>query len=251
MLARTAVLSALATAAAVAVAAPASAQKAKRPKPACGIRLLPLAEGNWWSYETVNQPPGGPAPAPVKIEVVKVETSGKSATITLKESYRGNEYEMTATCSRDGLVLPPASFFFASEPGGIAGMTFTNEQHKGNSYPARGFKSGDQWLEEYKADVTRPAGEGTKAEHAPAKVELERLTTVVPGRALVDTAITTYTATSLEFEILGRGLVGEKSQEIPVRTKGALWFDKKIGIVRAREVTGREWQLVDTNLVAK
>ena len=250
MLCRTALLSAGVLA--LLLAAPAHAQKAKPPKPACGISYLPLAEGNWWSYEAVNQPPGGPEAAPVKIEVIKVVSEGGTDTITLKESYRGTDYEMTATCTKaGGLVLPPDSFFWASEPGGASMMVLENVEHKGSSYPGKGLRSGDQWLEEFKADVVRTAADGSKVVHAPAKIELERLTTVLPGRAIVDTAVKTFTAMSLEFEMLGRGLVDEKSQEIAVRNKGAMWIDTKIGIVRAREISGREWQLLDTNLVQK
>jgi len=238
--------------AALLAASPAlSAPKVKAPKPACGIQFLPLAEGSWWVYEPVNQPPGGAPPANVKVEVLSVSTNGADTTIQLKETYRDNEYEMTATCGKAGLVLPPESFFFAGEPGGLSSMTQDNAEHKGNSYPTRGLKSGDQWFEEYKADITRPPAEGTKAQHEAAKIELERLTTVLPGAQLVDTAIQTYKATPVEFEIRGRALIGEKSQEIPVRDKGAIWFVNKIGVVRAREVSGREWQLVDSSLVAK
>jgi hypothetical protein len=238
-------------AAALTVSAAAHAQKTKKPKPACGIKHLPLAEGTSWVYEPVNQPPGGPPPANLRVEVLKVEKDGANTAITIKETYRDNEYEMVATCDKSGIVLPPESFFFAGEPGGTAMLELSNVKHKGSSYPVRGLKSGDQWLEEFKADVKRVIADGAAAEHGDAKVELERLVTVLPGKQVVSTGIQTYKATPVEFEVLGRGLVGEKTQEIPVRDKGAIWFVNKIGVVRAREVSGREWQLIDSTLIAK
>ncbi|RMH36707.1 MAG: hypothetical protein D6689_21955 [Deltaproteobacteria bacterium] len=242
----------VAAAAALLVAGPAAAQRAKPAKPACGIQFLPLAEGNYWVFEPINQPPAGPPPAKVKIEVVKVEPQGKkAATITLKETYRDVEFEMKATCDAAQLVLPPESFFFAAEPGGVSGMQIEGFEHKGASFPAKGLKPGDQWFEEIRFDVVRVPAEGSNATHDPAKVELERLTTVTRGQQLVDTAFGPFKAQVVEFEIRGRGIIGEKSQEIPVRDKGILWFSKRIGLSRARDVSGREWQLVDTNLVAK
>ncbi len=238
---------ALVIAALAVLAVPAAAQKAKRPKPACGIKYLPLVEGNWWTYEPVNQPPAGPPAAQLKVEVVKVETEGKTTTITMKETYREVEFEMIATCTKAGLVLPPESFFFAGEPGGVSNITIENYTHKGTSFPIK-FKPGDQWFEEFKFDVVRAPAEGVKVVHEPAKVELERLTTVSRGQQIVDTAIQTYRTTPIEFEIRGRGLVGEKSSEIAVRDKGILWFTPLIGLARVREVSAREWQLIDSNL---
>lgn len=247
---RFAIVIATLAAAAVAVAVPAAAQKVKRPKPACGIKYLPLVEGNWWTYEPVNQPPAGPPAAQLKVEVLEVETEGKTTTIVMKETYREVEYEVIATCSAAGLVLPPESFFFAGEPGGVANMTIENFTHKGTSFPIK-LKPGAQWLEEITFDVLRGTTEGVKVEHEPAKVELERLTTVVWGQQMVDTAIQTYRTTPIEFQIVGRGLIGEKSSEIPVRDKGFLWFTPLIGLARVREVSAREWQLIDSNLAPK
>ena len=230
-----------------AFAVPAAAQKVKKPTPACGIKYLPLTEGNWWTYEPVNQPPTGAPAAQLKVEVLKVETEGKTTTITMKETYREVEFEVVATCSKAGLLLPPESFFFAGEPGGVSNMTIENFTRKGTSFPIT-FKAGDQWFEEFKFDVVRAPSEGVKVEHEPAKVELERLTTVIQGQQMVDTAIQSYRTTPIEFEIRGRGLVGEKSSEIAVRNKGTLWFSPLIGLARAREVSSREWQLIDSNL---
>lgn len=234
------------------LAAPAAAQKkAKKVKPACGINYLPLAEGNWWTYEPVNQPPAGPPAATLRVEVTKVETEGKVTTITMKETYRGVDFDVVATCSKDGLILPPESFFFAGEPGGVANMTIENFTHKGISLPIK-LKGGVQLpLEEIKFDVTRVPAAGAKVTHDPAKVELERLVTVASGQQMVDTAIQTYRATPVEFEIRGRGLVGEKSSEIAVRDKGILWFTPLIGLARVREVNSREWQLIDSSLAPK
>jgi hypothetical protein len=188
--------------------------------------------------------------APLKVEVMSVDKDGKSATITLKETYREVEFEMTATCTSAGIVLPAESFFFSGEPGGVSNMTVENLVHKGTSFPAR-LKSGSQWFEEIRFDVKRQATEGTKAVHDDAKVELERLATVAPGQQVVDTGIQTYRSTPIEFEMRGRALIGEKTQEIAVRENGVLWIYGKIGVVRTREVSGVEWQLTDTNLVKK
>ncbi len=231
----------------VAVAQKKKGKGAGRPAPACGIDYLPLAEGNSWTYEPINPPPGF-APANLVVTVTKVETADGTTTITMEEKYRDYTSTMTATCDKSGLVVPADSFFFASEPGGALLMTLENAVHKGTSYPAK--KLDGQWFEEVKADVLRAAAPDSKAVHDPAKIEFERLTTV-GGKERVTTGMGVYSTTRLEFEVRGRSIIGEKQQEIPVREKGALWFAPRIGVVKTQEISGRQWQLIDTNLLEK
>jgi hypothetical protein len=221
----------------------------KAAQSACGLSYLPLVEGHSWTYEPVNQPPAGAPPANLIVNVTRV-TPGPagSAEIALEEVYRGQTVPMKATCTTAGLVLPPESFFFMAEPGGAPYLSLSNVEREGVSFPIRGLKAGAQWLEEVRGDVIRPAAEGSNAAHGQGRFELERLATVQSTKEVAETGIGSHDVTRLEIEVLGRGIVGEKSTELTVRNPAQLWFAPRIGVVRARDVAGREWQIIETNV---
>jgi hypothetical protein len=248
-------LSVLLAVAGVLVHAPASHAAPKRPAPACGLDFLPLVDGVQWTYELVAPMPlmpGYPPPPPsrVVIKVVSVQKNGSATEIKLEETYRDVTTAMVATCSAAGLTVPAESFFFAGEPGGALLMEMTGIQHEGASFPpGKQLVAATQTYEKLKAGVTRQPSPGLSPQHADGTVELERLLTV-GGRESVETGMGPYRATVVTIKLQGRGKVGEREQEIPL-AEGAFWFAPKIGIVRVREISGREWQLVDTNALAR
>jgi hypothetical protein len=218
---------------------------------ACGTGYLYLAEGNTWTYQPLGTIPGGPPPSNLTLKVAKIETAEGVTSVTLEETYREVTYTHVATCSKDGIVLPPGSFLFAAEPGGATAVRLANIAQQGASYPSgKSVAVGKQWFVEFKADVERTPAEGSNATHPAARVEIERLATVYPTETL-DVPLGRFRATRIGFEIRGRGVVGETNQEIPVGQEGAMWIAPRIGIVRAREVSGRAWELIDTNAMAR
>lgn len=230
--------------------------KGKKATPACGLGYLPLSEGATWTYETVNQPPGI-KPAPITVKVAAVTTEGKQTSITLEESYRGTTTTTVAVCDADGITFPPDSFFFAGEPGGAMLMELSDVTRSGDpSLPGKkGLVAGEQRFEQVKAKAARSAVEGTGAVHEPASFTVEKLTTIA-AREPVETGLGPYRAVRVSFEFRGRAAITPdtpeaKEQEIQVRTEGAFWFADGLGLVRAREISGREWQLVSSSLLGE
>ncbi len=104
----------IALAAALAVLpASADAQKKKKKKskvkPACGLKVLPFAEGAEWKYqyfvpEGVQLPPGVRVqdPPELTIKVTKVAKSGAKTVIGLEESYRKVVVKTELECDAKG-----------------------------------------------------------------------------------------------------------------------------------------------------
>jgi|GEM_PF-5097205 len=234
----------------------ADAKKKRRGKvggPSCSVSYLKLVEGNTWTYRNVNPVPNGPPPAELTLTVKSIEAGDDGKTvITVVQSFRGRTHETPLTCSAEGLVVPPHSFLFAGEAGADPGITRSNEEHNGVTYPndASYRKVGATGEELYKADVTRDVAEGSGAEYNKSRVEVERLYLVASTSTTVETEVGSRNrATRIGFQIQARSFVDEKDRELPVANNGDIWIDRKLGAVRFKDSQGLEWALSASNLL--
>ncbi len=235
----------------------ASAASAKPPKtvggppPACGLKAMPLAVGNTWTWKA--------GVAQVTLKVVEV-TPGKDAlgkpqtTIIVEELYQGRVLKNQLTCTPDkGLVVPLESVLFSGEPGGPVAMTFNVTAHESVTLLNDGqLIDGNGWVEKVKADVTREDAGKAGAKHAPAKLELDRHVHVEPGTTEVVTGVGQWrNAQKIVFELRGRGEVDPEKTEIPIKRPGAFYIVKGLGVVKIDDAFDKTWELSDTNLIGK
>lgn len=249
----------IALAAAVA-ALPASAdaqKKKKKPKvkPACGLKVLPFAEGTEWKYqyfvpEGVQLPPGVRVqdPPELLIKVTKVaKGAGGKTVIGLEESYRKVVVKTELECDAKGLTVPPDSFFFAGQPGGGLQMKVGKVERKAETNV---FEKGDlkgEAFEELKTDVTREPSPNSGAVLVPAKVEIERKMTVGAQKETVESGITSHKATRLTIQMTGRATLQstpDKPFNVPTLDV-AMFFEPDVGIVQVRNSQGQGWKLAE------
>lgn len=240
----------LAVAACLATPAVASARPRPKSKYACGADFLALTEGAVLEYQLLpaTQPPKGPKadwPATFKVEVKKVEESGKNTTITLVEKFRDFSRETTISCGDGGIKISPQSFFFVGELGGGLNMELSNIKREGPDLPAPAdFRKGQNWTSYIKADVKRTATEGSNAEIGNAKIEIDR-ELIISGREAVETDLGEQRAFRLDIVLGGRAAVEpvlDKWVDLP-RANVTLWFAPGVGLVKAENRYGHGWQL--------
>jgi hypothetical protein len=237
------------------LATPALAQRggpkprAGGPPPACGLKALPLAVGNTWTYKSGSQQ--------VHIKVLEVapgkDHAGKPATtIVTEESYQGLTVKATHTCTAaGGLIAAVDSFFFSGEPGGGVGATLTVTARDKATLPPDGEISGDQgWVESVKADVARTDAAGAGADHKPAKVEVERHVTV-KGDERIMIGLGQFSSAKIIFELRGRGLVDEQRVELPIKRPATMWLARGVGFVKVEDAFDKTWELMDSNVLPR
>ncbi len=257
----------------------AQAQRKRKGKPACGITYLPLVVGNQWTYGPVQAPTpenedqkkfldglaklAPPQPKRIQITVTSVDrVAGGVTEVTLEEitelypsekGKKGTEIKLETKlrCTARTLEISPNSFFFAAESGGGLLMELENVQRSGDPFPGRqGFRRGAKWNSEIKADVTRHATENTGAKMTNGRVEMEREMTVGPTELLA-TPTGTYRAESVWFQMSGRAFVEpdmKSGSEMALGVPGTLWFEKKVGMVQAKNRSGQWFQLTAVKL---
>lgn len=216
---------------------------------ACGLKALPFAVGNTWTYRSGN--------TQVLIKVLEVtpgkDAAGKPATtIVLEEAANGRTVKTTATCTpTNGVQIPLDSFFFLGEPGGALGATTTvTSRDKATWLPDDQVVDGNGWVETVKADVVRQDSGSAGAKHAPSSVEIERHVNVKESSNVM-IGLGQFNAQRVVFELRGRGVVGEEKAEIPIKRPGTAFLVKGVGYVKIEDAFDKSWELVDTNLVAK
>lgn len=216
---------------------------------ACGLKALPMAKGNTWTYRSGGQQ--------VVIKVTDVQNAkdaaGKPATtIVLEEQVAGRTLVTNLSCTpTGGLQVPLDSFFFSGEPGGMLAGTLAMTSHdKATLLPDDQVIPENGWIEIVKADVTRPDAGAAGAVHLPAKLEVERHVTVKDSENLM-IGLGQFTAQKVVFELRGRGIVNEEKTEIPVKRPGTAYLVKGVGYVKLDDAFERTWELIETNLVAK
>lgn len=240
-----------------------------KPKPACGIKALPLIEGTQWVYTPMAPPESIAAtarkiaankpkqPDTVTIKVVSVTPIDKTgAEITLEETAGELTRTTKLTCTRDSIDVPPQSFFFTGEPGGSLGIDVgTVERPAGeHSYV---FQLGQlrvpEWIENIKAPFTHAASEGSEAKLANGSLDLQRVVKR-GGLEPVTVVAGTFQATPVQVELVGSVLIDMGTEEpekfgIPANTLSKLWMTDDIGVVQVFNSNGHMYQLQQSNLI--
>ena len=279
---RFALIATLLVAPALAFAAPKKAAPAAggpptgKAAPACGVKILPLVEGNSWTYINVAAPQPAedaikrisPDPAKeVTITVKHVEAKkGADTVVTLEEKITRDltkdpkkpllderTIETTITCSDKKFVISPDSFFFAGEPGGYLGLKVDSIDHpkpaNANSWVLTKGGIGDaQWREELVLHWTRVPTEGSEAKLGSGKTELERSYTPEQPEGIV-TKLGTYKTEKLGLLTTGRVTLDnplvpqDKPAELPANWVTTQWLADGVGVVQSLNSYAHEYQL--------
>jgi len=210
----------------------------------CPGKVLPLAVGNTWTYESVQArdskgqpvfPPENMAkllPLPAKKIVVTVTGFDKKdkeqeVTVKLKETITyditkdpktpklfDQTVESTIVCSTKGRFdISPESFFFAGEPGGFRGIKFTKfDRKKETTLKLVNNVIGEaEWIEEIAAEYQQEPTKGSNAKLGGGKLEMERKFQPLAAEG-VATRSTTYKIT----------------ERIQLTTSGRITLDNKV-----------------------
>jgi hypothetical protein len=243
----------------------------------CGAKILPLVEGNQWTYGFVDSglPPRDDLvkllpsePGTIVIIVKSIEAKGDETVIHLEEKTTADiskdpkkhilderTINSTITCSKTKFEISPDSFFFSGEPGGYFGIAFDKfERPKDTTWKLAGGLIGDQpWREDIVAHFTRTPVEGSGAKHDSGKLELERKFTPAQPES-VNTKIGLYTlAEKLAVTITGRvtldhAAADSKPQDLPAGWVNILWLYPNTGVVQVLNSFSHKYQLVDVQL---
>ena len=258
----------------VAAAKPGGAGK---PGSVCGVKVLPLAVGNVWTYTTVAAPtPAMPdvariAPLPPKtftITVKDIEQKGGDTVVSLEEkvtyelSPAGSKkpvlddriVKSTITCNAKKFDISPDSFFFAGEPGGYQGITFDKYDRKGTSWQLTGGAFGEnEWPEDIVAHWQQEPTKDSGAKLNAGKLELERRITPSEAESIV-TKAGSYRAEKIFIKTTGRITLDNpkskdlKPAEMPADWIAQVWFAPEYGVVQTLNRYAHMYQLVDSQL---
>ncbi len=260
---------------AVATARPKHGGKA----PACGVDMLPLVEGNQWTYNSIAAPQPAPdairrlspeQPKAITVTVKSVETKDGATVATLEEKLtidRSRDpkkpeieeyaYESTITCTKDTFDVSPNSYFFAGEPGGYIGLEITSLErvNKGTSLKLKKGKVGtNEWRDDLVMHWKRIPTEGSGATLGSGKIEIERQITPQPVETVTTKSGMNYKSEKLGIITTGRvtldnpGNPKAKPMELPANWVSQLWISNGTGVVQTLDSYGHMYQLVDTNV---
>jgi hypothetical protein len=242
----------------------------------CGAKILPLVEGNQWTYGFVasgTEPPPElikllpSEPSTIVITVKSIESKSDTTVVHLEEKTTADiskdpkkhilderTINSTITCSKTKFEISPDSFFFAGEPGGYFGIEFDKlERPKDTTWKLAGGQIGDQpWREEIIAHFTRAPFESSGAKHDSGKLELEHTFTPAQPES-VNAPIGLYTlAEKLAVTTTGRVTldhqVDPKPQELPGGWVNFLWLYPNTGVVQVLNKFAHKYQLVAAQL---
>ncbi len=262
------------------VAAPASGKgPVSKTVGACGAKIIPLIEGNEWTYAAVVSmlPPTKEVerisprePKTIVITVKSVDSKkGADTVVTLTEKITTDiskdpakpqlderTIETTITCNgKNKFEIAPDSFLFAGEPGGFLGLTIDKlDRSHDTSWKLTNGSIGDQpWREELVAHWTRVPTQGSDAKLGSGKLELERAFTPQNPEAIV-TKAGAYRAEKIGLVTTGRVTLDspatpqDKPFELPAGWLATLWLAEGVGPVQVVNAYSHEYQLVDAKL---
>lgn len=246
-------------------------------KTTCGIAVLPLTEGNTWTYSFTPAPaPADPkiamiAPPAAKsfvITVKSIETKGAETVVSLEEkvtyertspdpkkpAFDVRVIDSTITCSGNKVNVSPNSFFFAGEPGGLTGIEIDKLDRKGQSWQVAGgsFATGE-WADDLAIEWTHTPSQGVDVKLDGGKLELERR--IQAGEAQqVNTKAGSYRAEPLQVKTTGRVTLNQpraadgKPAEVPANWISQLWFVAGTGVVQSLNSYAHQYQLVESTV---
>lgn len=248
--------------------------------PACGVKLLPLVEGNTWTYNAIAAPVPPPdairrlspeEPKAITVTVKSVETQDGKTVATLEEKLTIDRtrdpkkpaieeltYESTITCTKDTFDISPNSYYFAGEPGGSLGLEITNLERLNKGTSIKLDKKNKVGTKEWRDDLVmqwkRIPVEGSGAQLGSGKVELERQITPQPIESVTTKSGMMYKSEKLGIITTGRvtldnpGNPKAKPMELPANWVSQLWISEGTGVVQTLNSYGHMYQLVDTNV---
>jgi hypothetical protein len=246
---------------------------------ACGAKVLPLVEGNQWTYEFVDSglPPRDDLakllpiePSSIVITVKSIEPKGDETVVHLEEKSSAEIkdprdpkkkllderiIQSTITCSKTKFEISPDSFFFSGEPGGYFGLQFDQiDRPKDTTWKLAGGVIGDQpWREDIVAHFTRTGFEGSGAKHDSGKLELERKFQPAQPESVNTAKAGLYTlAEKLAITITGRVTLDHqtdpKPADLPAGWINILWLYPNTGVVQVLNSFSHKYQLAAAQL---
>jgi hypothetical protein len=244
--------------------------------PACGAKILPLVEGNKWTYGFVASPISpreemvklSPSqPSQIVITVKSIETRGTDTVVTLEEKTTADlskdpkkhilderTITSTITCNHTKFEISPESFFFAGEPGGFYGLTFDKlERPKDTTWKLINGTIGDaEWREDIVAHFNRTPTPSSGAKLDGGKIELERKFTPAQPEN-VNTKVGVYTAERLAVTTTGRVTLDHpqpdvKPMELPANWVNQLWLVPNVGVIQVLNSYAHMYMLTEVQL---
>ena len=251
---------------------PAEAQT--KSKPACGFTLLPLAEGNTWTYEYVPGPyedeaeeklrknrriKRGRRPLPIpplniKITVTSVKNVSGGKEIKLKEvtTYKNPASAVTRDtnirCDAEGVFISPQSFFYAGEPGGGLLIDLKLKKSIRKTFPRPLPKKWQNTAEyDFVYKTTPKSGIPEKKGTMGIDQSWEKLGQI----ELTIGEITYKKVFMLKYEFTGEIVVEglKKKGYIPEGAVGYMWFKPTIGPLRIFNSSAHAFELTVSNLL--
>jgi hypothetical protein len=260
----------------------AAGAKKKLSPPACGARILPLVQGNTWTYvyvqaqnqilpELVKLAP--PQASKIVIKVTKIETKGADTVATLEEkvSYElenkldpkkpivyENTINSTIKCNKTKFEISPDSFFFAAEPGGYRELEFDSlDRSRDTSLKLTNGSFGEApWREDIVAKFKRTPAKDSKTTLATGKLELERSFTPEANQDLSTVGGDIYRQTEkLALVTTGRIMLDNPyrpkdfknvpvtKSELPANWLSRFWFAQDVGVVQTQNMYAHQFQL--------
>lgn len=243
---------------------------------ACNERILPLVEGNKWTYGFVASPVpprddlaklSPSQPATVVITVKSIESQGGDTVVKLEEKttadlskdpkkhiYDERTINSTITCNPKKFEISPDSFFFAGEPGGYFGLTFDKvERPKDTTWKLVNGAIGEgEWREDIIAHFTRTPTAGINAKLDSGKIELERKFTPAQPEN-INTKLGVYNAEKLGITTTGRVTLDNpqpdsKPMELPANWVNLMWIAPNVGVIQALNSYSHMYMLIDVQL---
>jgi hypothetical protein len=242
----------------------------------CGAKILPLVEGNKWTYGFVESgiPPRDDLvkltpsePNQIVVTVKSIETKGTDTVVTLEEKTTTDlskdpkkhilderTITSTITCNAKKFEISPESFFFAGEPGGYFGLTFDKlDRSRDTTLKLVNGTIGDsEWREDIVAHFTRAGFPGSGAKLDSGKLELERKFTP-QNPEQVNTKVGLYSAEKLALTTTGRVTLDHpqsdlKVQDLPAGWVNQLWLVPNVGVVQVLNAFSHKYMLIDVQL---
>ncbi|MDB4959214.1 MAG: hypothetical protein JWO36_6783 [Myxococcales bacterium] len=258
--------------------APSGGPIAKAPS-ACGSKILPLSEGNEWTYTPIAAPQAAidqiarisPTPAASIVITVKSIDAKKGAdtVVTLEEKISvdlnkdlkkppqldTHTVTSTITCNAKKFEISPNSFFFAGEPGGYFNLELDKiERPKGTTWQLTNGSIGDaEWREDLVAHWSRTPTPNSEAKLGAGKLELERRFTPQQPEKII-TKLASYTAEKLGLITTGRVTLENpqapdaKPFELPAGWVSQVWLVENVGVVQTLNTYAHMYQLSDAKL---
>ncbi len=242
----------------------------------CGARILPLIEGNKWTYGFVASPvpprddlvkllPS--QPSQVVITVKSVETKGPDTVATLEEKTSADlskdpkkhimderTITSTITCNRTKFEISPESFFFAGEPGSWFGLTLDKiDRSRDTTWKLVNGTIGDsEWREDLVIHFTRTSVPGSGAKLDSGKLEIERKFTPAQPEN-INTKVGLYFAERLALTTTGRVTLDHpqpdtKPMELPAGWINQLWLVPGVGVAQVLNAYGHMYMLTEVQL---